>query len=461
MKVKPELEVAVEQAEQPEPARLTSTPAPSVAALTTVSALDAATKPRHRWYFFKEAFSPEVVDMAVVDAGCVPGDSIVDPFCGSGTVPVQAALSGHVGAGVEVNPFLAFVTRTKLSDCRPECLEARAEDAVKAARIGRRSPLAEFSTFSEDGIQSQKQQKWLFNRSVLDAFEGAWSTVSRSGSSANDLVRLCLLGAATDVSNATKDGKGLRYRSDWRARGFNATDFSKAFEERVSAVSEDLRTHPLVESTSRVKVGDARVQAPGEKFRLCVTSPPYLNSFDYTDVYRPELFLGKWITTMDELWALRQQTLRSHVQVKWQDPTENDFGIHYREVKEHLQVSTEGLWNARIPLMVQAYFEDMRRVLRHLRRAARDDATMWIVVSTSAYAGVEIPVDLIIADIATGCGWYLREVSVLRYLSRVAGQQWKELSEKKENNKPHLRESVIILDAAPRRAPIQHAKRKH
>ena len=27
-----------------------------------------------------------------------------------------------------------------------------------------------------------------------------------------------------------------------------------------------------------------------KQFKLCVTSPPYLNSFDYTDVYRPELF---------------------------------------------------------------------------------------------------------------------------------------------------------------------------
>lgn len=72
-------------------------------------------------------------------------------------------------------------------------------------------------------------------------------------------------------------------------------------------------------------------------------------------------------------------------------------------------------------------------------------------MSTSAYAGIEIPVDLIIADIASTCEWYLREVVVLRHLGRVACQQWSELAEKKING-PHLRESLIILDARPRNA---------
>jgi len=38
--------------------------------------------------------------------------------------------------------------------------------------------------------------------------------------------------------------------------------------------------------------------------------------------------------------------------------------------------------------MVQAYFEDMQTVLGHLRKHARTDAHLWMVVSTSAYAGV-------------------------------------------------------------------------
>ena len=44
------------------------------------------------------------------------------------------------------------------------------------------------------------------------------------------------------------------------------------------------------------------------------------------------------------------------------------------------------------------------------------DASVWLVVSTSAYASVEVPVDLILAELSQKCGWFLREVGVLRYL---------------------------------------------
>ena len=45
------------------------------------------------------------------------------------------------------------------------------------------------------------------------------------------------------------------------------------------------------------QVADSRHHLPDSfaGFKLCVTSPPYLNSFDYTDIYRPELFLGGFV----------------------------------------------------------------------------------------------------------------------------------------------------------------------
>lgn len=420
--------------------------APSLGAIS-VSALDAVTAPRHRWYFLKEAFSPEIVKRALEDANCQPGDVIADPFCGSGTVPLQAALEGHHSSGVEVNPFLAFVARTKLLQCRPTALEDQLELAVKGARRGRKSKLIGFSTFTK----RRGLPKWLFNDEVLQAFEGGWNSVTSSlkPTSAQQLAKLCLIGAAMDVCNAFKDGKCLRYRSDWKKRALGEAEFLSALEARVKTVAEDLKTAPLSEVNATIVRGDSRRRDIGRSFRLCVTSPPYLNSFDYTDVYRPELFLGKWVRDMAELRALRLRTVRSHVQVEWKDPVADDFGSHYAESIADLRPHAKALWNGRIPRMIQAYFEDMRDVLKNLRKRAADDASVWVVVSTSAYAGVEIPVDLIIADIACTENWYLREVSVLRYLGRVAGQQWSDLAEKKTRG-PHLRESLIILDAKPR-----------
>jgi hypothetical protein len=98
------------------------------------------------------------------------------------------------------------------------------------------------------------------------------------------------------------------------------------------------------------------------------------------------------------------------------------------------------LWNQKIPAMVQAYFHDMNRILREAARVLKRAAKAWIVVSTSAYKGVQIPVDLILADLASTHGFKLEGIYVLRAL-RAAGQQQCRF----DHNGLPLRESLLIL----------------
>ena len=172
----------------------------------------------------------------------------------------------------------------------------------------------------------------MFNGAVLRAFEGGWQASLTVKRPARDLLRLALVGAAMDACNAAADGKCLRYKSDWSVRPRGLLDFTAQLTERVRAIVEDLKSDPLPESSAQIMVGDARQTLRTlreEKFRLCVTSPPYLNSFDYTDVNRPQLFLSKLVSSSEELRALRRATIRSHVQTKWAQPIRNSFGAVY------------------------------------------------------------------------------------------------------------------------------------
>ncbi|MCP4610369.1 MAG: hypothetical protein GY845_16785 [Planctomycetes bacterium] len=429
--------------------RLNFDPTSSIGNVGSVSALDTTLLPRHCWYHVKEAFSPSLVVHAIKNSQCKDKDLIVDVFSGSGTVPLESAIQGYPSVGFEVNPFLAFVSQTKLLHCLPEEIDGILKKVVDGARQGIVSPLEEFSTFSKAGGAS----KWLFNTAVLRAFEGAWQVTADKSETIRDVTQLCLIGAALDVCNAVKDGKCLRYRKDWDTRNFGKKDFIASLKSRMNTIKQDLKKCPLPNSDTVIHLADSRnltSSTLSQKFKLCVMSPPYLNSFDYTDVYRPELFLGKFVTSHEELQALRLKTLRSHMQIKWADPQDLDFGPHFSESFTEIKDRVATLWNKRIPDMIQAYFEDMKHILTNLKHLAESDAQVWIVISTSAYAGVEIPVDLIIADIGVQVGWFLRDVHVARHLRRVPGQQWAELS-KRKNNRPYLRESIIVLDAKPRK----------
>ena len=77
--------------------------------------------PRHRWFPYKEGFSPSFVKSYLSDADIGKQGFIFDPFSGSGTTPIVAGELGVRAAGFDVSPLSDFVARTKsITMNRPE-----------------------------------------------------------------------------------------------------------------------------------------------------------------------------------------------------------------------------------------------------------------------------------------------------------------------------------------------------
>lgn len=399
-------------------------------------------RPRHRWYEFKEGFSEELVLEAISSA--VSGVrkpkelKILDPFAGSGTTLVTGAKQGFSCTGIEVNPFLAFAASMKCSEQGELDIAEAGRKVLLGSRRERISNLEQISTFCE----SEDKEKWLFNRSVLRGFSAACIALQAQDCFETPL-RLAALTALMDCSNARRDGKCLRYKPNWAALGYTSADFRKAFASRLGIVAEDVRSVPIDKASVNVINSDCREalkKIESDSVGLVVTSPPYLNSFDYSDVYRPELFAGGFVSSNRELMDVRLRTLRSHVQAQW-PPSEVIATPLLMPLLDRMNAAN-GLWSKRIPAMVQSYFADMLAVLEGLHRALCKKGQIWLVVSTSAYGGIEIPVDLLIADCGVRVGLGLRGVFVLRSL-RAAGQHWTHLA---PGAKPPLRESLIIFE---------------
>lgn len=398
---------------------------------------DTTSLPRHRWYYYKEGFSPNLVEKAIEHAGVTKGELIIDPFNGSGTTTLTSSLLGHNSLGIEVNPFTSFLSDAKRRNVNITELNRFENKLLKSVLKGASSPLLKFSTFSK----KDELDKWLFNDSILNCFEGGWQLSNIvSGYNIRKLVRLALISSAMQNSNAKKDGKCLRYRENWEMINFNSDSFVESLKSNLSNIKTDIIDKPI-QAKSTIIEGDCRKLLKTsniiKNFKLCVTSPPYLNTFDYTDIYRPELFLGKFILGSQKLYDLRLKTVRSHVQAKWIEPTMSDFGLLYEQTMKHINENKENLMHKNIPMMIQAYFEDMFSILKILKLKAAKNAQMWLVVSNSAYAGHEVPVDLIIGDIASKAGWYLKEIGVMRYVNKRNSKYSPDIKE--------LRESVIIL----------------
>lgn len=357
------------------------------------------------WRPFKEAFAPELIEQAVRETSTVLGRKVrscLDPFGGSGTTSLACQFLGVNPTTIEVNPYLADLIEAKLSSYDVDRL-IRDFDTVVSAPIGRvGSPFAYApATFVEPGVDD----RFIFSKpiarrlaSYADRIASVRSVVNRR------LFRVLLGNIAVETSNVVVSGKGRRYRRNWQERDASPDSIDDAFKGAVlRAIYEISKFQSRKGKNFELIRGDARTSIPvRRKFDLVVTSPPYPNSFDYTDVYNVELWVCGYLKSYADNRKLRMRTLRSHVQIHRKFDIPNAKSKILEDVVEQLKATRLNLWNKKIPEMIESYFADMEAVLCGIQKSLTVGGRAYVVVGDSRYAGIRIPVADILSEISAG-----------------------------------------------------------
>lgn len=149
------------------------------------------------------------------------------------------------------------------------------------------------------------------------------------------------------------------------------------------------------------------------------------------------MWLGDFVTNKEEFRLLRNTGFRSNT-----NSLNNKPIIYKNENLENLILlfNSEKLWNSKIPNVVRGYFDDTYTLLNKLYRQTTQGGYVGIVVGNSAYSGVIIPTDILIAEIAKKIGFKVKSIFVTRHLT-TSSQQKQEL----EFLKNYLRESIVLL----------------
>ncbi len=91
--------------------------------------------PQHYMCSYMAMFPPELPHY-FIERFTKKGDTVMDPFCGRGTAPVEAAAQGRFGIGNDLNPLAIALTRGKLSNAGLEDVESRLNDLEDGFEIG-------------------------------------------------------------------------------------------------------------------------------------------------------------------------------------------------------------------------------------------------------------------------------------------------------------------------------------
>ncbi len=394
-----------------------------------------------RWFKFKEAFAPSFVVETIKRLPKKP-DRCLDPFGGSGTTALTCQFLGIESATIEANPFLADLIQSKLSRYDVNDLRHSYRLVTRLAKrnVALYSVENCFPGAPQTFVQPGDGERWIFNQEVAQAIVALRSAINQiADSSHRRFLRVMLGSKLVEVSNVIVNGKGRRYRRNWGKRSTGAADMFLAFDEACRASLTDLegfsrRRHVK----SRVLRGDSRHLA--EKVGsvdFVLTSPPYPNSFDYTDIYNLELWALGYLTSGSDNRTLRKSTLRSHVQIAHDEKLSDSLAPTLCSTYRALVKRRTSLWNHRIPEMVCHYFEDIGKVLSGCRTVLSDEGCLVMAVGNSRYGGVLIDVPKILSDMVGELGFQLVRRESVRSM-RSSAQQ---------GGRRDLNESLIWLKA--------------
>ena len=216
-----------------------------------------------------------------------PGENVLDPFCGSGTLLVEAKIQGRIVVGLDANPLAVMLASYKLQTTRAsqrERLVASAEQVANAAEARRLTRAGPSCRYPAEQVRQFDPHVLLELDGLLTAIRQLDDPFCRTG------LLLVLSSIANKVSRQTSDTVARPSQRRW-ASGFVIRFFyDKAVElaQRQSDYARQLEGQSAREF--EVRLGDARqLPYPNNTFAAIITSPPYPGVYDYIEHHRLRL----------------------------------------------------------------------------------------------------------------------------------------------------------------------------
>lgn len=374
---------------------------------------DNLSLPVHRWFRYSAGFSATWAREVMLRSWADGRRTVLDPFAGSGTIPLESETIGMEGIGLETHPFVARVARAKLLwHANPDALVSLAGRILRAAM--------QQSSSEADLASYPPLVRRCFPDDILIRLHAMRSALAQAEDEAQ-LEELCWLALTACLRDCSPVGTAQwQYVLPKKAKR-KAQDPYVAFGSRIRQMAVDMRVRQCDQITPGASIvqDDARhcTSILDGWADLVITSPPYANNYDYADATRLEMsFFGEvrgWgdlqervrrflIRSCTQHVAPLAVTVESLVEAPGLKPIRDEL----IEVCAKLRAEREGHGGHKpYDTMIAAYFSDLAQVWQALRRVTSERGLVCWVIGDSAPYGVYVPVDRWLGELALSCGF--------------------------------------------------------
>lgn len=413
---------------------------------------DSLRAPIHSWFRYPAGYSYKLVEQLFRENGIQTGSWVYDPFSGTGTTLVCAKQHGLHAYGVEAHAFVHWVASVKLFwEYDYATLSDTVQELLASIQKQLTQPLMTEGVFPELVYKCYHpqtlQQLYTIREAILH---------SPMDEPLRELLKLALTDVLRDAAAA---GTGWPYIAPNKNTGDKPPkDAWQLFVKTVHNMVRHLYQvgkHHDHDSTILNVLGDSRKRQALDdgQVHLALTSPPYLNNYDYADRTRLEvyfwglarswadittLYRDKLITAATTQIVRKQHDLRTAVSEEIRTLAPTLYAALQAAVGELSARRLNKGGKKDYDLMVALYFNDLLLVLKETYRMLAANARFYLVLGDSAPYGVHIPTEQWIGELGLALGF--RQMEYREFRQR--GGKWK------ANPQRHtvtLREGLLIL----------------
>jgi hypothetical protein len=397
--------------------------------------------PIHRWYNFVPGFSPEFVEICCRNSKLDEDQLVLDPFSGCGTTQVACNLLGQPSIGYEAHPFLFRVSEAKAKSL-----------AIPVQRViqlrNRIFELQNQTSQVQLSPDAEKFLKKLVPRNELNALLKA-SQIETEVSEEEKLLCLIAISKVLELTSSSKTD-GI-YKAP--ASSKKSVPFAKALEIVFREIIDDLtlvRENGISDlSETHCQSSESMGQIPDTSIDVVITSPPYLNNFDYAEMTRMQLYFWRLASNWMEITErvrLKLVTNTTTALLGVRDKQEELRRQIPECVAQKLDPLVERLRILRLVkpgkkeyfLMIYPYFAQMFSVIREISRVAKRGSLFHMIVADSALYGVHIETEKLLAEMMKAYGFGVLDIKLLR----KRGTRW--ILKKREGSPDGLGDYHII-----------------
>lgn len=359
----------------------------------------------HRWFNFIAGYAPEFVAQQCPQS---IGALLLDPFAGCGTSLVVAQSLGHRAVGFEPHPFFVRIARAK-TQATPESTRLRRIEAALLDGIEAPENAAVLSESAEAFLVK------LFDEHTLRQLLGARAALEQAGLNKDDLAFLLLSRVVDMCSKAQTDGI---YKAPTTTKKADApadairTIFEQVRQDIAKAVPAAALPAAVLHEASSEQMSVVETGSVD----IVVTSPPYLNNFDFAEMTRMHLYF--W--GMCSSWREITEEVRSKLVINTTTALagQRDIQAQYRDrveraVLPELDTIVTALASERrvragkkeYDLLVYPYFAQMTRVLLEVQRCLTEGGAAHVVVADAAFYGIHVSTPQFLASSMSAMGF--------------------------------------------------------